>query len=316
MKNKISEEYSFLNFGDHERINKIGKAISHPIRTRIMAQLHEYPKTISEIAKLNDISIKDALFHVNVLVESGIVKKISLPADKNGVNIYAATSTDIYLNYAQEDVCDIETYTQEIPVGMYADARFDSVFRMASQKEVIRLDEKDAFNPIRKEASLLWTNGGMVTYSFGKNFSTTQHIESINFSFEICSETNGFRNDYKSDITISVNGIKLGIFTCDGDFGDIEGKCNPPFWGRTYTQYGHLLVINITNDGTYINHRLVSKITIEDIKLNEHDDLRLTIENERNAKHYGGFNLFGKGFGNYDQDILLTVNYDLASKNK
>lgn len=314
MQKLIVEEYSFLNHENHEKISKIGKAISHTLRIKIFAQLHEYPKTISEIAKLNNISIKNALFHINILVDSGIVKKISLPTEKNGVNIYAATSTDIYLNCSNNNSKDIETYTQEMPVGMYADARFDSVLRMASQESIIRLVDNNPFNPIRRDASLIWTSGGMVTYSFGKYFSTTQHIESVNFSFEICSETNGFRNDFKSDITITVNGVKLGTFTCDGDFGDVVGKYNPAFWPRTYTQYGHLLIINITENGTYFDHKLVSKISIKDIKLDEHDDLRLTIENEKNAKHYGGFNLFGKGFGNYNQDILLTINYDQIEK--
>ena len=311
---KVIEEYSILNLKNHDKLNKIGKAISHPIRTKIMAQLHEYPKTIGEIAKLNNINIKNALFHINVLVESGMVKKISLPTEKNGVNIYAATTTDMYINYANDDGNDIEAYTQEIPVGMYADAHFDSVLRMASQEDIIRLDNNDPFNPIRSRASILWTSGGMVRYSFGKYFSTNQHIESVNFSFEICSETNGFRNDFKSDITISVNGIKLGVFTSDGDFGDIPGKYNPAFWPRTFTQYGHLLIISITENGTYFDHKLVSKTTIKDIGLDQHDDLQLRIENEKNTKHYGGFNLFGKGFGNYNQDILLTINYDQIEK--
>ncbi len=303
------EKLSFLKSEQHAKINKIGKAISHPIRTKILAQLNDYPKTVTELAKLNKISVKNVLFHLDVLLDSGLVVKKFLPSKKEGVSIYHDYFRGVSLSYDEPSQKDIKTYSQEIEVGMYSEARFDGYLRMATQNDTISVDQNDPYNPVRKNASLIWTSGGMVTYSFGKYFYKKGKIESINFSFEICSEINGFRNDYKSDITLSVNGIKLGVFTSDGDFGDIPGKFNPSFWNRNYSQYGHLLVINITNDGTYINHKLVSNIKIKDLKIEEHSDLKLTIENEIGAKHYGGFNLFGKGFGNYDQDILLIVNY-------
>lgn len=309
MARPIKEELSFLNNEQHAEINKIGKAISHPIRTRILAQLYDYPKTVTELAKLNKISVKNILFHLDVLLDSGLITKKFLPNKKEGVGLYHDYLMGVSLSYFEQPKKEIKTYTQEIEVGMYSEARFDGTLRMATQKEIIRLDQNDPYNPIRKNASLLWTSGGMVTYSFGKYFYKKGKIESINFSFEICSEINGFRNDFKSDITLSVNGIKLGVFTSDGDFADIPGKLNPPFWNRNYSQYGYLLVINITNEGTFINHKLVSHIKIKDLQIEEHNDLKLTIENEIGSKHYGGFNLFGKGFGNYDQDILLIVNY-------
>lgn len=302
-------EYSLIDPKCHKEVNKIGKALSHPIRTNMLCQIHEHPLTISELAKLNNICIKNAMFHINILLESGMIRKLALPTSKDGVSLFVLTATEMYFDYSEPSLKEMETYTQEISVGMYATARFDNILRLATQEKIVRLHHTDVYNPIRKDASLLWTDGGSVTYSFAKYFLENQKIESVNFSFEICSETNGYRNDFKSDITISVNGIRLGVFTSKGDFGDVRGKHNPPYWLRTYTQYGHLVVVSITNNGTYIDHQLVSDIKIKDIKLNEHDDLRLTIENEKNAKHYGGFNLFGKGFGNYDQDILLTINY-------
>jgi predicted transcriptional regulator len=33
----------------------------------------------------------------------------------------------------------------------------------------------------------------------------------------------------------------------------------------------------------------------------------------KNAKHAGGINIFGKGFGDYDQDIILKLFLDESS---
>jgi predicted transcriptional regulator len=33
----------------------------------------------------------------------------------------------------------------------------------------------------------------------------------------------------------------------------------------------------------------------------------MRIEVKRDARHPGGLNIFGRGFGNYDQDIVLRV---------
>ena len=35
--------------------------------------------------------------------------------------------------------------------------------------------------------------------------------------------------------------------------------------------------------------------------------MRLKIGIDQEAKHPGGVNIFGRGFGNYDQDILMRI---------
>ncbi len=38
-----------------------------------------------------------------------------------------------------------------------------------------------------------------------------------------------------------------------------------------------------------------------------HHSIRLRIEVKPDARHPGGVNVFGRGFGNYDQDIVLRL---------
>jgi predicted transcriptional regulator len=51
----------------------------------------------------------------------------------------------------------------------------------------------------------------------------------------------------------------------------------------------------------------ISAITPQDLDISAHHSIRLKIEVKPDARHPGGLNIFGRGFGNYDQDIVLRV---------
>lgn len=302
---------NYLDSKDQKDINMLGKALSHPIRTKMIEQIHLHPYTANELAKLNGIDLKNALFHLEILLKANLIEHIYLPSKKNKTSIYALCSGKVNIDFSNkaENQEWIE-FQQEMPVGLYVDAKFNNKFRIATQTEMHRLQIDDVFNPVRKNASLLWTTGGEVTYAFNKKTYASKRIRSITFSLEICSETLGFRNDFKSDITFLINNIEIGVHTCPGNYGDIPGKYNPEFWSRNYSQYGDLVIINITKEGTYINHALVSKVNLENINLDSNQYILFTLKNDIKNPHYGGFNIFGKGFGNYDQDILMTISYE------
>ena len=65
----------------------------------------------------------------------------------------------------------------------------------------------------------------------------------------------------------------------------------------------------IKTDGTYVNHNKASDITISDLGLECNPFIQMTIGNKEDARYVGGFNLFGKTFGNYEQDILMELEY-------
>jgi predicted transcriptional regulator len=59
--------------------------------------------------------------------------------------------------------------------------------------------------------------------------------------------------------------------------------------------------------GCYIDGVLVSRVTIADLKLSEHHSVKVKIGIKDDAEHVGGMNIFGRGFGNYNQDIVLRM---------
>lgn len=58
-----------------------------------------------------------------------------------------------------------------------------------------------------------------------------------------------------------------------------------------------------------VNEKKVSDITIDQLKLRSHSYFTVRVGNKHNAKYVGGFNLFGKTFGDHEQDILISIEY-------
>ena len=65
----------------------------------------------------------------------------------------------------------------------------------------------------------------------------------------------------------------------------------------------------ISQDGTYINEKKVNERCINELNLMEQSSITVRIGNKPDAKYIGGFNLFGKEFGDYAQDIILNVEF-------
>jgi predicted transcriptional regulator len=51
----------------------------------------------------------------------------------------------------------------------------------------------------------------------------------------------------------------------------------------------------------------VSPVSLKDLDVDTHHSIRLRIGVKDDARHPGGINIFGRGFGNYDQDIVLRL---------
>lgn len=68
-----------------------------------------------------------------------------------------------------------------------------------------------------------------------------------------------------------------------------------------------MLVIN--KKGTFIDGLQISDVTIRDFNLDYRSSMKLRMAVNDNAEHVGGLTIFGKSFGNYGQDIKVSINY-------
>jgi predicted transcriptional regulator len=129
----------------------------------------------------------------------------------------------------------------------------------------------------------------------------------MEFSLELSSEVPGTAADWPSDITFSINQIDVGTWTSPGDFGDQRGVYTPDWWKLKGSQYGKLKSVRVTTEGTFVDGMKISPVSLKDLDLGAHKSIRFRIAVKDEARHPGGLNIFGKGFGNYDQDIIMRL---------
>ena len=132
----------------------------------------------------------------------------------------------------------------------------------------------------------------------------------LEVSAELSSETPGTNSTLLSDITLWINEVETGVWTSPGDFGDRRGKLTPLWWKLEGSQYGLLKHWSVTDKGSFVDGVKVSGVTLQDLTLQDHHSIRVRIGVKETADHLGGMNLFGKGFGNYDQDLIVRLYFE------
>jgi predicted transcriptional regulator len=198
----------------------------------------------------------------------------------------------------------------QMPLGLYTSCDVTAPCGLCSADGIIGLlDVPDTFlDPDRMKAALVWFTRGYIEYQFPNNARLSKaEIEAIEFVMELSSEVPGTSADWPSDITITVNGVDVGTWTSPGDFGDKRGVYTPDWWKLKGSQYGKLKSWRIGLNGAFIDGMKISDISLPDLDVAGHHSIRLRIGVKDDARHPGGINLFGRGFGNYDQDIIMRL---------
>ncbi|MNY30715.1 hypothetical protein D3C86_1648380 [compost metagenome] len=107
----------------------------------------------------------------------------------------------------------------------------------------------------------------------------------------------------------TLNDQLLGTWTSPGDYGETRGKLTPEWWSSDVNQYGLLKVLRITDNGTYVDGQRLSDVCIHHLRVDpKYWTFRISAEDTGRGR--GGLTLYGKGFGNYDQDILMKYYYE------
>ena len=134
-------------------------------------------------------------------------------------------------------------------------------------------------------------------------------MESLQLTAEICSEAPLHDLDWPSDITVWINGRPLGDWTCPSDFGGQRGRLTPSWWEEKDSQFGVLKRWLVTARGTTIDGISLSSVDLGSLGLAHGDPIVVRIGVRADAENVGGLNLFGRGFGNYPQDLGLRLEY-------
>lgn len=282
------------------------EALASNVRINIIQLLAKNKMNIKELAAELGLSSAIVTMHIKKLEEAKLIK-----AEKVGQQKISSLRVDkIEVNFPEKIFNAFDTRESTIPVGHYTNYSVEPTCGLATLNDFIGpVDEPKYFmDPSRMDARILWFTKGFVEYQSPNFLSSTEKLEMLEISMEISSEFPFSNDNWPSDITFTLNGVELGTWTSPGDFADIRGKYTPDWYPDNLNQYGILKTIRIMNHGTYMEGDPLSEISISDIPSHE-DTWHLKIEVKEDAKHIGGCTLFGKGFGNYDQDIKIKTFY-------
>ena len=305
---------NFLVVDPEEGIEVLRGLVS-PIRARILKLLHvEGAMNVNDIARSLSLPQSTVSTNIQVLQDAGLIRVETRKAKKGNQKICHSLFDEVLVMF-KEDIRPLKANAIEVamPIGLYTSCEVSAPCGLCSVEGIIGLlDVPDTFlDPDRMKAGLVWFTRGYVEYQFPNNARLAQRrINSMEFSMELSSEVPGTSADWPSDITVAVNGKDIGTWTSPGDFGDKRGVYTPDWWKLKGSQYGKLKAFRVNGSGTYVDGMKISPVSLKDLDLDTHHSIRLRIGVKDDARHPGGINIFGRGFGNYDQDILMRLDTD------
>ncbi|WP_028608949.1 ArsR/SmtB family transcription factor [Paenibacillus harenae] len=293
---------------------KVYEALASEARLKIIDLLYRKEMSIKELAAELFLSNAIVSSHVNKLEQAGIVGS-HMRRVNGGTYKYCHVKQE-YMQIKLSPIFETATTCQEIsvPVGHYTDYEAWPTCGIATTTKMIgQFDHPACFmDPERVNAGILWFARGFVEYKVPNYLRKDHQLKEIEISMEISSEAPQVNENWPSDICFSLNHKKLGIWTSPGDFGEQKGRLTPEWWHSDVNQYGVLKVLRINEKGTFIDGQRISDINLNELQLDT-PYWTFSISPEDAAFGRGGLTLFGKGFGNYNQDILIRYYYEHLS---
>lgn len=297
---------------DPENEVEVLKAIGSPARIKILRLLHRLgPQNVNEIAQALDLPQSSVSANVQMLEDAGLIRTEVQRARKGNQKICHGVYDELLVRF-NEDEAEAKDKVIEVamPLGLYTSCEVTAPCGLCSRQGIIGLlDVPDTFlDPQRMDAGLIWFTRGYVEYQFPNNAKLMGgELVAVEFSMELSSEVPGTDANWPSDISVSVNRVEIGTWTSPGDFGDQRGVHTPDWWQLKGSQYGKLKSFRVTRDGTWVDGMKISPVTLRELDLDRHRSIRLRVAVREDARHPGGINIFGRGFGNYDQDIVMRI---------
>ena len=284
----------------------IFRALASSVRVKIIQLLSKDKLNVSQLSKALGISSTITIAHLNKLEEAKLIRS----EKKGNQRISTLTIDTININFPTKLYIPFKSVDIDIPIGQYTSYDISPTCGLADSKGFIgKLDQPGYFmDPKRYQAGMLWFGRGYVEYQIPNYLQKDQNLEMLELSLELGSEFPFSNNNWKSDITISLDGQELGTWTSPGDFSDTHSRYTPKWVDNDMNQYGILKSLRISNHGSTIDGKPSGNTTINMLYRTK-NSWTLRIGVKENADNVGGCTLFGHKFGNHNQGIKTAIYY-------
>lgn len=288
------------------------ECFSSETRVKMIELLSKRAMNVGELAE--ELALSSAIItkHVQKLEIAGIIRTESISGTRGRRKVCHLVHDVLTLILKEPELEKVDTnqYKVSIPIGQYSTYAVKPTCGLVNETEIIGMmdDPRYFSSPDHVKAKHIWFASGYIDYRIPNYLVGQQNVTKLSISMEICSEAPEYNENWPSDISYYINDIHVGMWTCPGDFGSVRGV-HTPLWWNGGTQHGLLKTLTVRSDGTYLDGIQISNVIAADLGIEVGQDIRLRIACPETAQHCGGVSLFGKNFGNYDQEIEVTVQY-------
>jgi predicted transcriptional regulator len=290
------------------------KALANETRMSILEYLGDRVVALTQIALDLGLPASTTAMHIGILERAGLLHTELQPASRGLQKVCARTYDELVIDLPRGAHHSLDRVEISMPIGAYSSFEVTPTCGLASSSGLIGyLDDPNAFyEPERIGAQLLWFRSGFVEYLFPDRVPPGATVVSAQLTAEVSSEAPLHDLDWPSDISVWINGIHLGEWTCPADYGGSRGRLTPRWWEDDNSQFGVLKRWHVTGDGTAIDGLPLSGVTARALGFQPRQPVRVRIGVRPEAAHVGGVNLFGRRFGHYPQDLVLRLEYTTA----
>ena len=295
-----------------DKIKATLKVLNNPARYKILLQLKNKPMSISELARAINITQPTVTTYVNQLEKVGLVFTRMQKTPNNYTRLCYTLYDGLSLNWCEEEIKRLETqYSLDMPVGHYSSIECGASSFLATQARIIA-DSKDVslfYHPIRMDAELLVISQGTVKYLFPYNIPEKYKILQLELSAEI---NVAFTNqEIPTKVMLSINNLNFGPLTLIPDKNMMENKHMPEWYPENLTTRGKLFTWRVDSNKVYINSESFANFKLSDLNLTAMQTIEVAFYVGLSNQLNGGLVIFGKNFGVCNQDIRLTIKYQL-----
>ena len=286
-------------------------------RLLMLSFLSHRSLNLSALAEAINLPQSTTAFHLKQLENAGLVDVQYIPGTRGQQKMITKRFDEVHIRLPGVAVEQASNVVDEsMPIGNFKRISVTPTCGLATDTKHIGMvdDPRSFYEPDHVFAQILWFRRGFVEYDFPNNIPYGAKAVELQFSMEICSEAPEYDLDWPSDITQLVNGVEAATWTSPGDFGGTRGRLTPAWWPIEHTQFGVLKRWRITADGTYVDGEKYSDINLSHLALGAAPHICMRLEVKSDARHVGGINLFGKRFGNYNQDIIMRTRYEIGGE--
>ncbi len=285
------------------------EALASEIRLKIIDLLYIKEMSIKELAAKLYLSNAVVSSHVGKLEKAGVVGS-EMRRINGGTYKFCFVTTEFMQIKLSPPATEINVKELSIPVGHYTELEASPTCGISTTERLIgHYDDPVSFlDPERVHAGILWFARGYVEYRIPNYLLGDQSLKELEISMEIGSEAPEINEHWPSDISFSLDGKPVGIWTSPGDFGEQRGRLTPLWWNPNVNQYGMLKVLRLNRHGAFIDGMKISEATVDMLDPGAtYWTLRISAEDLKKGR--GGLTLYGRGFGNYEQDLLIRMRY-------